>query len=614
MVTDAQARRRRLIFSNNNIAFDNSFSNIATQLKLRQEEDHDDDNDDAAKDCHERGRYDGTAIESENTSTSSNSKFTEEPMHLDDKIREVDIYDYLSSVEEELERHGPTFRVRVRQPNRRPMIRTLLGLNDKVEFDKLVRLTKHSTEFRKMKTFVLRHLCPLLNMQINHEITNRLNTTFETKHNNSKDGDYTNIIEKVPHLPKVIEETLSLDPSRGTYPFNRLGSGKEFRGNVELMLQTIAPQILDEYRKASEPLTEVEVLHQVIHHRAQQINLSRNKLDAAIECLHQYSTGGKFISSSPQLDECSDNGDDSDTHLIHDDPSKEENIGIKIGKVGQKGVAKMNGVMCEQACIAHLEERIRLLSSFPTTSSSSSLSSHNKTVVLRNVFINHKDTCNRRKYSNHHINNKYGGNHYSQSIRSSSNLRDDDAFTTAKQNSESEPTGIIWTELARQGKCSEFDAVVFNQDNGRISEIWEAKYSLSPSSLYDAISKKLSAYRNIVQDSTATIQTLGNIDNTMNLTKHDKLSFGQTNNGNNAPIFGIFGMDLLPPANSVSQLKAIAVANILGSDEDMVISAIKHGYVEVSINKAKKDLINLRELLYDKAEGYRVVIRIASVN
>ena len=53
---------------------------------------------------------------------------------------EVDIQAYINSVEEELIRsRGEIMTKKLSEPNRKPMIRTLLGIDDKSEFDARLR-------------------------------------------------------------------------------------------------------------------------------------------------------------------------------------------------------------------------------------------------------------------------------------------------------------------------------------------------------------------------------------------------------------------------------------------------------------------------------------------
>jgi len=53
---------------------------------------------------------------------------------------------------------------------------------------------------------------------------------------------------------------------------------------------------------------------------------------------------------------------------------------------------------------------------------------------------------------------------------------------------------------ARPGACAELDAIVLAADEHSARSVWEAKFTLSPSTLADAAGKKLAALKEIVAD------------------------------------------------------------------------------------------------------------------
>ena len=104
-----------------------------------------------------------------------------------------------------------------------------------------------------------------------------------------------------------------------------------------------------------------------------------------------------------------------------------------------------------------------------------------------------------------------------------------------RTNASDEPaTGILWTNTVRTKACSEFDALVIQlcannltkdeveaeevvegvascSDNNtvQIVEVWEAKFTLNPSTLRDAITKKLPAIKSILNDTNSSLLHAG---------------------------------------------------------------------------------------------------------
>eukprot|EP00957_Ditylum_brightwellii_P081660 6212077-Ditylum_brightwellii.AAC.1 len=127
--------------------------------------------------------------------------------------------------------------------------------------------------------------------------------------------------------------------------------------------------------------------------------------------------------------------------------------------------------------------------------------------------------------------------------------------------------------------------------SGYVTEIWEAKHSVSPSTIWDALTRKLSSVRQLMDDEDAILSYnnhngIAQIQTTIpspyshgeELISSSPSQIGYNNHQNNKGnkmVFGIFGMELLPPSNAVGQLKAMAVADILSGDVNSVIKAIE---------------------------------------
>eukprot|EP00594_Rhizosolenia_setigera_P009360 CAMPEP_0178964850 /NCGR_PEP_ID=MMETSP0789-20121207/15921_1 /TAXON_ID=3005 /ORGANISM="Rhizosolenia setigera, Strain CCMP 1694" /LENGTH=198 /DNA_ID=CAMNT_0020649701 /DNA_START=608 /DNA_END=1204 /DNA_ORIENTATION=- len=143
-----------------------------------------------------------------------------------------------------------------------------------------------------------------------------------------------------------------------------------------------------------------------------------------------------------------------------------------IGTERVNFTSKVNGIKCEQACISWLQDR------------------DVGPKILPNVNINGSSSKARQKYERHKKGN------------------------------------IIWTQEVPDRTTSELDAIVLdglssiagnnsdtfceetssaNENNMFISEFWEAKFSISPSSLYDTLSKKAPAIVSLMKDENLTI-------------------------------------------------------------------------------------------------------------
>ena len=418
---------------------------------------------------------------------------------------EVDITSYLDDVEALVRSQGPIMTKRLSEPNRKPMIRSLLGISEKSEFDSAVRNARKETEYKKLETFAREFLSPAL--------------------------DRHNRLDKVPDMPSIIEHALARPSSSGAVAFRKLGTGRIYQGNTYAMVKDVAPEILPQYVEATSELSDLEVLATVIQSRERTVGDDR--IDAAMRCLDDF----------PMRD------DYTDTECDQED--EEDNC------------PRSNGKQCERSCIEYLERRLA-----------------KDDVLIPNVYVIHKSAMSRPKYH------------------------------TARNYRSTVDDGIIWTSIDRANSCSEFDALIYtksdDQDVAQIKEIWEAKFNISPSTLWDAVTKKVSAVRDIMQDDEAYLSHEG---------KHMRIQSAGSSSTRSSTIeekltFGIFGKELLSPQNAVGQIISMATANALSSDVDTVICALKRGYVKVPSEEALDDLDVLRKQLCEAEDDFHICLSI----
>ena len=418
---------------------------------------------------------------------------------------EVDTQAYINSVEEELIRtQGEMMSKKLSEPNRKPMIRTLLGLGDKTEFDARIRNTKKETEYRRLEAFVRDELAPAL----------------------EREGRTS----KVPDMPDIIADALAQPPASGAGAFRKLGTGRIFRGNATKMVEEICPETLPAYILATEELTEVNVLSLVIESRKSDV--SSERIEAAMKCL------GDFVSCSEE-----------DYHVTSSSTNE-------LDTDSDVSCPKQNGKQCELDCVEFLKDQLE-----------------ENEILIGNVYVNHMSALSRPKY------------------------QDMNKFRSGADAS----SGIIWTSIERDNACSEFDGVVYtiepsigdNQEcTAVIKEIWEAKVSISPATLWDAVTKKCKSIRDLIEDETAYLQ-------------HDGKQIPIKYRSDEKLIFGIYGQSVLSPENAIGQMISMAAAQALG-DVNTVLESLDLGYVKVGRDKAVHDLQVLRKKLVSVEEVFHI--------
>lgn len=421
----------------------------------------------------------------------------------------VDIISYIDDIEKLILSGDPTFKATLRYQNQKPIIRTLLNMKVKDEFDRIVRDQKKEAEYEKMKHFCVDILQPRLS-----DMEEEVKLKAPDFHNN---------------LRLVLES--SALRSKGGQAFYRLASGRTYKGKLEDLVQDLAPDLAEMCLFALTPLQEHEVFIKVIEHisEAENFESKEERIDAAYKCIDYFQTSIK-------------EGALLDTSI-------------------NSNISKANGIECEKQCIDWLEKY-----------QSEELDSCD--VVLSNVMINNLSTQTRSKYQNTNKNRP--------------NLR----------------RNILWTSSSRNRVCSEFDAVVLkSREEEKIAsllQVWEAKFSMSPSSIHDTLTKKIPAIRTLLNDEELSVSFGEN---------NCKL---QTDKDIQNLTLGIFGMELLPPVNALGQLRSTAISYALTSDVHVALDAIEKGFIELSIDYILKDLRKLRQKYIKSSDDFNIVVKVAS--
>jgi len=491
-----------------------------------------------------------------------------------------DIIQYLNQIEDILESSKPspamkydhcyqtenstTFFKVVGNVLAKPMLRTLIyhhaqtPAGKKIYFDQRIREEKAALEFDLMYSFVINTLRPaalLLDEDLRSTFIPQLLTQIDT-------------IEQ-----RVQDEGPSSNLQGWNGLFCRLASGRYYQGKLQAMIHDLFPQHLDEFHAASRKVTEREVLERVIQldlvDEMTKINMSeedeawvKRRINAARKCLDN------FYSSS-----------DEDTQT----QSKKDHLeGLKSGK------------RCEQSCLEFLQD----------VYNDNGTSTHR---ILSNVYIN-----NRR-------------NPYSEPAQKYIPPKMHRKGASLKRKE----LGIIWTDSSsgiisnRHRECSEFDAVIIRHNNNEtdnhvsmngtdtnhaaIESIFEAKRTISPSTLHDILMKKLGAIEALLEDASAELAYKdGEVTGTAPISSDTTPSF----------TFGIYGVELLPPGNAADSIRSIAGSNIVSSNIHEVVSALeRESYnenssvmVEVEVASTIEIVQNLKAIIEEKIQKNSVDI------
>jgi len=186
-------------------------------------------------------------------------------------------------------------------------------------------------------------------------------------------------------------------------------------------------------------------------------------------------------------------------------------------------------------------------------------------------------------------------------------------------------SGIIWTnysesnETSRHGICSEFDNVVIIEKNYKsgnrgnlensneisLESIWEAKRTISPSTLHDVLTKKLGAVEALMDDRSTELAYMDGNDNMASLLLFPSVEVATIT-------FGVYGTELLPPENAADSIRSVATSNIISSDLNEVVKALERDgeviMIEVDIERTLNIVGGLRKLVEEKIKSERIQV------
>lgn len=422
--------------------------------------------------------------------------------HYEEKL--FNLEDYLERIEIALLERGETLIMKVTEEHCKTMIKTLLGIS-RVLLDQRLKEAKCKLQHMRILSFLSQEFQPFLLVENQNAISRE------------------KIVPILMGLDKALESSPMTRADLITAP---MVHGAVYKGDFVALLQDIAPDLVDSYRKAKDGFTEQDVMMFMVNEMDRQLVVERREaVEQCIHCQLPPPTTSPLSSSA----------------------------------------SKLNGLECERSCLQFLCK----------TYQCKEAASNNRFVVLQNVLVKTAKSSQRRTRNKAPL-------LFVSSTESCSDDNDDNVVVR---------TGIIETPMLRtDGACEEFDALVIERCNNKnnesciVREVWEAKATISPSTLENAICKKLEAIRSLIQGS-------GGIQATLCLDNGDELSIQPAVE---PFLFGLYGTTLQSVDNAVNQARVIACNRALATNADTVVQALQSGRAEISCKPAVDHLASLR--------------------
>ncbi|KAL7549990.1 hypothetical protein ACHAWF_013248 [Thalassiosira exigua] len=384
----------------------------------------------------------------------------------------------------------------------------------KVHFDQRIRESREQIEGQRMHSFMVETLLP----------------AAEALDADIRDEKVPELLDQINVARKVVDDVSEASPmvwgkaTRRT--FSRLARGRRYQGKLHSLIADVFPELTDKYCEATQKATDREVLEFVINtdlvYRTENKGdlvgdeeLTAKRISAAFKCLD------RFYPISPSSEE---------RHSV---------------------AGMISGKQSEKSCIQFLRRE------YSRSRQKNVEESNPTTHILQNVYVN------ARTNGDHTKNRKL--------------------TSPGRKLAE---TGIIWTDCARHRLCSEFDAVVVScEASGKLDEsnssyiesVWEAKKTISPSTLHDILTKKLGAIEALVRSQTSEL-----------VFEHGVVPFDRMV----GLTFGIYGSELQQPENAADSIRSIAAAHVINSNLEEVIRSLDGNVVMVEV-----DLTNALDII-----------------
>ena len=405
----------------------------------------------------------------------------------------------------------------------------------KIHFDRRIREARVRIEGERMCTFILNSLKPAA-LQLDVDL---------------RDTMAPNLLRQMDMLESQMNRDKSspiiLTTGSSTI-FSRLASGRHYQGKLDRMISDLFPSLLEDYNQASQKATEREMMEYVIQHDLvlnHQEYVNNIDLDKEEE---------RWIKKQQEWREKRIKAAYKCLDRFYPLDSEQSTTSEKQAILTEEGL--QSGKLCEDSCIAYLTHERDL---------------DEQCIVLQNVYVN-----NRRGKNTKYVPPKI-----------------------LKTPKDLNGTGIIWAENldggGRHRLCSEFDAVVVSKSNDSIESVYEAKKTISPSTIHDILSKKLGAVHTLLDDLSAElVYGDGEMTRTIPFTSSvDSTRF----------TFGMFGTELQRPEHSADSIRSIAGSYVVSSDVGEIIRALDNMsddgmvMVEVELTSALSIVESLRSLV-----------------
>ena len=448
-----------------------------------------------------------------------------------------DILDYLDEVESHLRRpsvpasechysyqsdNDDTFYKYVGATLSKPILRTLIyggmlsdddeGEGNRIDWDSDALRTKQRTEKVKFDERIRGERVLLQFERMSSFVLNQLKPALLRMDQDTRDIFVPELLGNIKQIEEMKESVEKGDKieSKSLIVFPRLASGRYYKGQLDKMILDLFPQLYESYLMVSQQITDREVFERLIHLELTIDHVSKTKTD---EEFHSRRVKAAF--------EC--------LNMFY--PASGEvsyNMSERGKKEGSAESSHLSGKDTEDACSNYIENMIG-----PSPDN----------IVLKNVFINARRSSDERYKPPRNRRNK---------------------------------STVIWTDEGgsdRYRVCSEFDILLLKQsaqDVHHIKSIWEAKRTISPSTLYDVLSKKLGAVELLLDDTSAEL-----IYEDGGATRALPFSDSAIQQKDSSFTFGIYGMELLHPTNAADSIRSVAGANVVSSNLKEVILAIE---------------------------------------